>query len=632
MKFRSTLGSGALLLAVALGACGGSTASDATGGPPPEPPDIVDILVDANRDGFVDESDNEGEELWTKTSGAAFLPNLDDDNFDGIRDGDDNVVNVVDENNQADAADLATLLVRPWPEVPKGSIGWLTMDAMSLPHVRIFKRTAEGGWELVMGRSSCDGKDAGCTSHAYQLSEDDIRNGAAFGVEGTTLAGLHDAVSTNPETGQPELWSGLLDLKFEVFEEGASEPVITDDNPDGADYVQMRVASWILFGNLSTGTDTIFSNVVSPPFVEGIEVGTNDAGVSYNKITSWQDHWTEDWMQTGFVSVPWGAAENGDAQVHGMRLAMPRPWGRGNSEKDLPVNWLNKAAPAGHTGFDTGYFVTYKKPNTGDSYDSHGNHDLVPAYSHNGQDFPYGRIIHGSGVLPETTAFYEAQKVQSPVLKVKTSWLIVGHVDEVFSYVPADTPRGWKLLVASPSMARQMLEKAQTDGHGEERMFIGKKWSNGKDAEVSINEVLGDSDLMSWSQTAQTEIDGMVEQMKQEIGLTDDEIVPIPSLFERDFGAYVAYNPGTVNSLVFGNHMVIPDPFGPKVSGVDIFRKDLEDRLGTDVNGLGKEGTGMSVFFTDDWDWYHRLLGEVHCGTNQEGPPQANVKWWEAAE
>jgi protein-arginine deiminase len=206
----------------------------------------------------------------------------------------------------------------------------------------------------------------------------------------------------------------------------------------------------------------------------------------------------------------------------------------------------------------------------------------------------------------------------------------VGHVDEVFSYVPANTPRGWKLLVGSPRLAKAMLEKASTDGFGAVEMFIGKTWWGGVDAAISIDEVLANVEVMQESQVAQTEIDGMLEDVKEAVGLADDEIIEIPYLFEEDSGGLVAYNPGTANLLAFGDYVVHADPFGPQVNGADLFKKDLEDRLGTPVNQLGSKGQGLFVNFADDWDLYHVLLGEVHCASNVDGPPPANEKWWEA--
>ena len=47
---------------------------------------VAGLLVDTNRDGQVDASDEAGEEVWTQASGAVFGPNQDDDDEDGVRD------------------------------------------------------------------------------------------------------------------------------------------------------------------------------------------------------------------------------------------------------------------------------------------------------------------------------------------------------------------------------------------------------------------------------------------------------------------------------------------------------------------------------------------------------------------
>ena len=136
---------------------------------------------------------------------------------------------------------------------------------------------------------------------------------------------------------------------------------------------------------------------------------------------------------------------------------------------------------------------------------------------------------------------------------------------------------------------------------------------------------------MASSQAAQAEIDGVVAAVRDAVGLADDEIVEIPFLFEEEEGeGLVAYNPGTVNLLAFGDYIVQADPFGPQINGEDLFKKDLVDRLGTPVNQLGATGQGLFVYFADDWDLYHVLLGEVHCGTNVDAPPPASEKWWES--
>ncbi|MCA9625150.1 MAG: hypothetical protein KC731_39270 [Myxococcales bacterium] len=588
---------------------GGSGANDCpncggAGGGEPVVSERINIMADTNRDGVVDDADNLGEELWTVEKGASFLPNYDDDNGDGVRDAETQQMDLGE-----DELDLAPLVMQAWPEAPDGTVGRMSINPEAMPHVRLHRKMGEGSWVHVGGAEG---------TNLLELSTEDIRAGVTFGVEGLRLVGVPEAVDTG--------WNGIVQFDFVMYDgPDLANVITTPDQPTGFDTVQMRVAPWIMFGNMTPNLDTIFSNTPMQTFVQGIDAASMQEGVTYWKINNWPDHWTEDWMQTGFVSVP---AANG--AVHGMRLANPRPWGRQNVDSALPIRWLEN----NHIGADMGYFVVYRQPHTGDSYDSHGNHDLIPAYKNdaNGQDFPYGRIIHGSGLLSETKAFYESQLVQAPALTLDTSWLIVGHIDEVFSYVPANTERGWKLMVGSPDLAVQMLTQWETDGHGAEIMFQGKTWSNNQSAAISISDALSDTNLMSWSQQGQSEIDAILAIFKQETGMTDDEIIEIPFLFERDFGALVAYNPGTVNSFVAADYIMIPDPWGPKINGTDGFRQDLQTRLTDPASQLGSDGQGLTVYFVDDWDWYHALLGEVHCGTNYSGPPQPEIQWWTAAQ
>jgi hypothetical protein len=38
---------------------------------------------------------------------------------------------------------------------------------------------------------------------------------------------------------------------------------------------------------------------------------------------------------------------------------------------------------------------------------------------------------------------------------------------------------------------------------------------------------------------------------------------------------------------------------------------------------------GLSISFVDDWDSYHLLKGEVHCGTNTLRKTDPSKLWWE---
>ena len=65
---------------------------------------------------------------------------------------------------------------------------------------------------------------------------------------------------------------------------------------------------------------------------------------------------------------------------------------------------------------------------------------------------------------PGVLRFLEVQGVQWPPIIVDTSWLAIGHVDEVVNFVPAKTRAGFKVLLPSPKAARDMLRTLRRRG------------------------------------------------------------------------------------------------------------------------------------------------------------------------
>jgi protein-arginine deiminase len=125
---------------------------------------------------------------------------------------------------------------------------------------------------------------------------------------------------------------------------------------------------------------------------------------------------------------------------------------------------------------------------------------------------------------------------------------------------------------------------------------------------------------MNESAKAVVEIDGQLATLKDQTGITDAEIIHIPFLHQPASGYSVAYQPGTVNGIylsdtVFGP----PKPHGPKINGTDIFEAQLIEAFSP---------YGITVHFIEDWDLYHRLDGEVHCGSN--ATRQVANYWWES--
>lgn len=618
----------------ALGLVGCGSDTDSGPGTKTPAPNVIDLVVDANRDGLAkadDKADQDREEEWDATVGASFIANLDDDDLDGKRDCEDEIV-----NGDADALDLAKIVVSAWPDAKDDASGVLKVDQESAESVRIFKQGTDGVWTLVMGSVGPCTSPSDCTyAVEHRLSFEETKAGVTFGIEARRFKGM--AIPTMPENddAKKNAWTGLVDLTYEV-QKGDNSLYTSDANPDGIDRVKMRVAPWVLFGSLGKH-DELKSSKASTNFVKGNQVFADAAEVPYTPYSvsmsakgGWDDIWTEDFFQTGWTGFP---GENG--AVQGMRIYNARPWGRPPTQSQmadyLPIKWIlgnpAKNRPAAVLGPDRGGAAFYNPKNegTGDTQDSHGAHDLVPPYE--GQTM--GRIITSTKVLKTTREFYATQSVQGEPIIINTTWLAVEHVDEFFHWVPAKTPRGWKLLYASPAMMLQMLQDLQAAGHGAEILHKGK----GGGFQKTVDECLADTDLNEWSQVAEVKIQGHIDTLKMETGLTDDEIIGIPTWFE-DLGIdeKVAWNPGMVNMRMIGDRADVPKPFGPVIDGKDPFEEDLFTRLGSSMHGLGADGMGLEIFFTDDW-YYHAALGEVHCGTNESAPaPFASAFWWESGK
>ncbi len=215
-----------------------------------------------------------------------------------------------------------------------------------------------------------------------------------------------------------------------------------------------------------------------------------------------------------------------------------------------------------------------------------------------------------------------AQNAQ-PLIYVDTSWLSVGNVDETITFVKANNPRGWAVGVNDPTMARSMLEMAQQNGSGGVPMFVGKFWTGNQPAEVTIDQVLADPDVMNESAKAAVEVAAQIDILKQETGITDADTFPIAFLHQPTGGGYsVAYQPGTVNGIYLSDKdFAVPIPHGPNIGGQDIFEVQVTETFAP---------YGIKVHFVENWNLYHRLSGEVHCGTNTTRVVPDADRWWES--
>ncbi len=547
----------------------------------------IDLLVDTDRNGTLTLEDQLGEEAWSQQRGAIFLANLDDDDDDEERDGGDDRV-----NGELDALDLAPAFLRQAPDLAAGGSLEVTVEPeAAAERVRLFA-LRDGGWEVVVEPGEGPG----------QLSPADIRDAdLVLGVEAIT--------------GRSGAWDGRVSLGVTLFE---------GSQVRAQDAVALRVSATILPDNIQppvklyvmrlngfSGSNLAFYQTLADELPAGVSLYT------VSEYDYWSDRWVQDGMQTGYQEMP-GA--NGPRRVANY-VQLQRPTGDYGLEYLLP-----------HELVDRDFGFTYQ----GGEETSHnygGNLEVAPPHTVGETSYPFGRVIIGGGgrglldgsshtdrMNGSQRAWLAAQEVQGEPVEVSSEWLAVGHVDEIFQFVPdpsAPADRPWKLVLASPALARQALQDLQAAGGGGAPIF------EDRDEETSVDEILEDDDLMAFNQAAQTRIDSVRSALAEAIGLRDEDVVEVPVLYEpvwygNDEMA-VAYNPGVQNLVTLGTTLFVPDPEGPEDdSGQDVWQAQIDAAL---------EPRGLTVHFVDVFESYHVLMGEAHCGTNVEQAPYT-ASWW----
>jgi len=563
----------------------------------------VDLRVDNNRDGLVEldnPADDLDEDTWNATHGAVFLANIDDDQktcpaivasdaqLASCNDAADEIVNGDD-----DLLDMAPLKVAPWQYAPATAVG--TLHAEPAGKVRIF-RLVQGQW-LVFNEAN------------DTLTADDLKAGVELRLEGKDI--VRDTA----------VWDGYVNVKLDVT--GILEPA--------SDTVRMRVSPVMLHHHM-TAPETSFvtrvpGSAVSTRFVNSL-IGAINLTPEKAPLTqvSDQDIWTEDFFETGYMTMPAPGGQQHVIRAHYRSAGIEQ-------NGAFPLRRAGQYVFRTLRGRDGAGIQAYTTQQQRDasSLNSYGNTETIPPYSHMGVDYPLGRVIRGSipsfAPDPVLTKVMESQLVQ-PHVYVDTSWLVVGHIDETVSFLRAPNPRGWVLLINDPRLAKQMLEAEVAAGNGAVQMHVGKQWviyppvgqPYTTPAAISISQVLANTDIMARSAIAAAAIDAQLDIIKTATGLTEAEIIRVPFLHYTEYGASIAYQPGFVNGYVAGEtDFIAPNPFGPMIGGVDIFKKDFEDKLAV---------IGQHVRWVDNWDLYHVNLGEVHCGTNAARVIPA-AKWWE---
>lgn len=567
----------------------------------------VTLDVDADRDGIVEENaiGKNNWEFGADRKGAVILCNNDNDNKATGNLEIDSENAVVDGAN--DISDIVPLIIRRSGIIPAGAS--LVLSVVDASKVRIFNQRSATATAII---------GPGLANEVIITTN--RTTDVEFGIEATQYA----------DGTQAGKFNGLIRMAL-VLKVGSTEI--------SRDEVRVRVAPWVMPSHLDVteeiyvvnipGSNTVSQTPGQPSFIAAIQAVADAAGISLIRADGdryLSDRWIQDTMEIGFSRIP------------NKEIAVTLDAVRTRGLDPYPINEL--------LGTDYGLtqVLTADPENT---FDSHGNLEVTPPVTVRNpvtgeeKEFKFGRIYYGGigrrvdHFNQDVKQFLEAQLIQKP-FEVDTSWLGVGHVDEIISFIPANVPgtKNFRMLLSSVTVARQILTDLQNAGNGSLTLFTGKTSSiiSRQFRQVTIDALLADTRLRIVNDDSQAQLNDIEDLFKRELGLTSQDIIKIPSLFvdenPRSPGLFAALIPGMVNMLVitrpnFADHqLAIPKPFGPVVAGEDQLEKAMRDRL------IPLGYTASQIRFIDDFDTYHILLGEVHCGTNSKRRPPT-TPWWE---
>uniref|UniRef100_A0A8C7IIT3 protein-arginine deiminase n=1 Tax=Oncorhynchus kisutch TaxID=8019 RepID=A0A8C7IIT3_ONCKI len=397
-------------------------------------------------------------------------------------------------------------------------------------------------------------------------------------------------------------FEGLISINLSMLEPSSQG---FPETPIFTDRVVFRVAPWIMTPNTLDPVEVfVCSTTDNDQFLKRMRRLVENSGCKLKicpEDMNRGDRWMQDEIEFGYIDSP--------HQRFPVVLDSPRD----GDLQDFPYDVL--------LGQDFGYVTRTAYGKEVSSLDSFGNLEVSPPVTVNGKNYPLGRIIIGVAFPTATEGrnmtkvvqdFLWAQKVQEPIA-LFSDWLLVGHVDEFMTFVPAPDKKGFRLLLASPDASYKLFRGLQNGGHGQAKMFDGRP-----SVRITVDEILSDEKLKAENNYVQSCIDWNRDVLKRELGLDDDDIIDLPILFRVMENRAVAYYPDMVNMIVLGKNLGIPKPFGPKVDGRCALEAEMTSLMG---------GLGLSCTYIDDFASYHKLLGEVHCGSNVRREP-FSFKWW----
>lgn len=583
----------------------------------------ADIRADTNRDGVVDvtsDTDVKGKEAWTESSGGIFLANIGDTDrrcsIEALRNPNKTTNEELPACNDASddilrqAKYLAPMQTLPIPDLNDNAVGTVSANPFSSKYVRIFRHDGENKWTFVRANTT--------------FTSAQLKAGLKLGIDAR-------------ETRRPRGWDGRTTITFSV----------TDGTTNSTDKVMLRVAPVLSHNHLQRVDQVLaVSGRTDDPrlqeFFEELSRVVASKGIA-KPVFEFNNtgRWVQDFVEPGYTSMP---GPNGTISNRIMIRS-----GQDDRDDGKQVFLYLRGTGVGAVHHSGGAY---------DSINAMGNFETIPPYEHNGTKYPAGRIIMGSHgkTIPHDLDFMKAQEVQNPLI-LNTDWLNVGHVDEFVQFVPANTTRGWAIVIADPEAGIELLRGVQRKGLGSTKAFsrandpgavtplrmpisasILANSAGDEDfgtttyavPQITVDELLAYKPILHINTACVRRISANIAILKEATGVTDEEIYHLPAVFwstqmsalenstaDESLDAY-AYYPGMINGVVLSEiDYLSPKPWGPLVDGKDVFEEAA-------ISVYAK--AGLDVTFMDDWNTHHIFMGEIHCGTNTVR--QADHPWW----
>ncbi|MEG3966258.1 protein-arginine deiminase family protein [Microcoleus sp. T2B6] len=434
---------------------------------------------------------------------------------------------------------------------------FITADSIASPHISVFQKTGDG-WQPV--------DISGAKPLVFSTN-------IVLGVEAKQFADRN--------------WNGTVNLKATAQNNGQEIASTT---------IQMGVSPWMIAPNTAPVTEVQVSDrgAVNSEFISQLKQAVEPTGAKV-KILQGDRTWMQDTQKNGFVQLP------EESEIRQFNVAL-----QSNSEPE-------KNPPIKSTQNRDLKVVKIGNPRSLDPVsqwsDGYGNLQVTPPIP----GHPMGRVYYGNSgnasFNPEVLDFIQAQRIQGPPVDIDTSWLLTRQVDEIINFIPTQTPGQYVMAIASPEAGVKLLEELEGRGYGDVTL------NRGLSTETTVSAALKNRALIQHNLYLQNQkLNPIIEKLKREFLLGDDQIIQVPVMF--GYSGY-AWWPNMVNSVPVNGKLLVSNPRGPMIDGVDYTQERLRQLL---------LPAGVSVSFLDD-RYYQELKGNVQSATNTVRKPEERPFW-----